>query len=115
MMRTSAFVAVDTLPSREIAPGVKIRIIAGQAMMLGFIDLAEGSAVPTHQHPHEQAGHVMAGPIELGVGDEKRLLGPGDAYAIPANAPHGARPVGGPARVLDAFHPLREEYIKLFQ
>jgi unsaturated pyranuronate lyase len=114
-MRTSAFVVVDTMPSREIAPGVRIRIIVGQEMMLGFIDLAEGSAVPTHQHPHEQAGHVMAGTIEMWVGDEKRLLGPGDAYAIPGNTPHGARPVGGPARVLDAFHPLREEYVKLFQ
>ena len=114
-MTASAFVSVDTLPSREIAPGVKIRIIVGQEMMLGFIDLAEGTAVATHQHPHEQAGHVLAGTIEMWVGDERRLLGPGDAYAIPGNIPHGARPVGGPARVLDAFHPLREEYVKLFR
>jgi quercetin dioxygenase-like cupin family protein len=114
-MRTSPFAAVDTMPSREIAPGVKIRIIVGQGLMLGFIDLAEGAAVPMHQHVHEQAGVVLAGTVEMSVGDEKRLLGPGDAYAIPANTPHAARPVGGPARVLDAFHPPREDYVKLFQ
>lgn len=114
-MFAPGFHMLDTLPQREIVPGVRIRIVAGSQLMLSVVDLDDGSEVPTHQHAHEQAGLVLSGTIEMWIGDERRLLGPGDAYLIPGGTPHGARPVDGPARVLDAFHPVRDEYVALFR
>lgn len=114
-MPAPGFHLLDTLPRREIVPGVRIRIVAGAQLMLSIVDLDEGSEVPTHQHPHEQAGLVLSGMIEMWIGDERRRLGPGDAYLAPGGTPHGARPVDGPARVLDAFHPVRDEYVALFR
>ncbi len=109
------FQALDALPQREIQPGVRIRIVTGTALMLSIVDLDEDATVPTHQHPHEQSGYVLAGTLQMWIGDERRLLRPGDIYVVPGGTAHGARASGGPARVLDAFHPVREEYAALFR
>ena len=114
-MFAPGFHILDSLPHREILPGVRIRIVAGAQLMLSVVDLDDEASVPTHQHVHEQAGLVLSGTAEMWIGDERRLLGPGDAYLIPGGTPHGARAVGGSARVLDAFYPLRDEYIALFR
>ena len=114
-MFAQRFQALDTLPQREIQPGVRIRIVTGAQLMLSIVDLDEDATVPTHQHPHEQSGYVLAGALEMWIGDERRLLGPGDVYVVAGGTTHGARAAGGPARVLDAFHPVREEYVALFR
>ena len=78
--------------------------------MLSRLELDEGSVVPLHQHPHEQAGMLLEGEMELTIGDETRELRPGDAYVIPGGVMHSATAVGGPVIVLDIFSPPREEY-----
>ena len=35
-------------------------------------------------------------------------------YIIPPDTPHTAKPVGGPATLLDVFSPVREDYVALF-
>ena len=35
-------------------------------------------------------------------------------FIIPGGVEHSARPVGGPAVVLDLFSPVREDYAALF-
>jgi quercetin dioxygenase-like cupin family protein len=114
-MLAPGFHVLDALPQREILPGVRIRILAGSQLMLSIVDFEAEGIVPTHQHPHEQAGMILTGQVEMWIGDDRRLVGPGDVYVIPGGVQHGARAVGGPARVLDAFHPLREEYLALFR
>jgi quercetin dioxygenase-like cupin family protein len=114
-MSDAGFHIVDERPYREVAPGVRLRIVAGAKLMLSVVDFDDGAVVPTHQHVHEQAGVALSGTVEMWIGDERRLLGPGDVYLVAGNTPHGARAVGGPARVVDAFHPLRDEYVALFR
>ena len=65
-------------------------------------------------HPHEQAGMLLEGRLELAIGEDVRLCEPGDLFIIPPNTPHRAKPVGGRAVVLDVFSPVREDYAKLF-
>ncbi len=114
-MFAHGFHVIDALPNREVLPGIRLRIVVGANLMLSVVDFDDLAEVPTHQHPHEQAGVVLSGTPEMWIGDARRLLGPGDAYLVPGGVPHGARAVGGRARVLDAFHPLRDEYIALFR
>lgn len=114
-MVDAGFHGLEGLPQREIFPGVRIRIVAGARLMLSVVDLDQDAEVPTHRHPHEQAGVVLAGGLEMWIGDERRRLGPGDVYLVAGGTPHGARAVGGAARVLDAFHPPRDEYLALFR
>ena len=76
--------------------------------MLSYLEMEEGTVVPLHKHPHEQGGILLKGRLELTIGDEVRVVEPGALYLIPANAYHKAKPLGGPAVVLDVFSPPRE-------
>lgn len=45
-------------------------------------------------HRGEEGGVVVRGSIELTVGTETRVLGPGEAYYFPSNLPHRFRNIG---------------------
>lgn len=45
-------------------------------------------------HESEEGGIVLAGRIEVTVGDQQRILGPGDAYYFDSRTPHRFRNVG---------------------
>jgi transcriptional regulator with XRE-family HTH domain len=45
-------------------------------------------------HPGEEGGVIVSGKIELTVGGESRILGPGDAYYFKSSLPHRFRNVG---------------------
>jgi transcriptional regulator with XRE-family HTH domain len=46
------------------------------------------------QHESEEGGIVIQGHIELTVGEQKQILGPGDAYLFDSRIPHRFRNVG---------------------
>jgi len=105
------FFDLSKQPTRELFPGVTLTTAWGDHLMLSFVSFDRADAlVPRHQHPHEQMGVGLEGAFELVIGDEKQIIRPGDSYWIPGNTPHSARSVGGPARALDIFHPIREDY-----
>ena len=108
------FIKIHEYEPIELAPGVQARTPYGKHIMLSFLELDQGSVVPTHCHPHEQAGMLVSGRLELTIGDESRVCEPGDLFIIPPNTSHKAAPVGGSAVVLDIFSPVREDYAALF-
>ncbi|MBM3947427.1 MAG: cupin domain-containing protein [SAR202 cluster bacterium] len=95
---------------RELAPGVTLSVMWGDRLMLSVVELAEGSQVPMHSHPHEQAGMVVEGAFTFVIGGESRLLRKGDVYIIPGGVEHGILTLKAPARALDIFTPPREDY-----
>ena len=107
------FIDIHDHPEVELAPGARARTPYGERVMLSRLELEADSVVPTHHHPHEQAGMLLEGEMELTIGDETRLCRPGDMFIIPGGVPHRARPINGPAVVLDVFSPPREDYVEL--
>lgn len=58
------------------------------------------------RHESEEGGIVVRGRIELTVGTEMRVLGPGDAYYFDSRLPHRFRNVGDePAETVSACTP----------
>jgi len=104
------FCDLENRQAKEIAPGVSIRTFWGDRMLLSMADFEAGAVVPAHSHPYEQSGVLIAGEFELTIGGQTRQLKPGDAYLIPGGVEHGGRAGDGPARVLDIFSPVREDY-----
>jgi quercetin dioxygenase-like cupin family protein len=96
---------------RKPFAGVEIHAVAGEGMMLSLVDLAAGSVVPEHSHPHEQMGMMISGRAEFTIGGVTRIVEPGDVWRIPGGVPHMVRTLGeGPAVALDVFHPVRDDY-----
>jgi mannose-6-phosphate isomerase-like protein (cupin superfamily) len=57
-------------------------------------------------HKGEEGGIVVAGRIELTIGGQSRVLGPGDAYYFSSAVPHRFRNVGDePCEIISASTP----------
>ena len=92
--------------------GMVMQSVIGGKLMANWVTIEPHKVVPRHQHPHEQLGIMLEGQLELTLGNETRLLNPGDAYTIPPNLPHSARTLEQPCVVLDIFTPVREDYAR---
>ena len=105
---------IQDIEPLEVIPGCRMRTPFGENLMLSYLEMDEGAVVPLHDHPHEQGGILLEGRVELTIGDEVRVCEVGEMFLIPPNTPHKAVAVGGPARVLDVFSPVREDYAELY-
>jgi quercetin dioxygenase-like cupin family protein len=103
------FFNVEELKVVQAAEGTKRRAVFLDNLMLTFFDLEPGAVVPSHQHPHEQITLVLEGKIAFTLGEENRILGEGEGAAIPPGIVHGVKTLA-PSRVIDAWHPVREDY-----
>lgn len=96
---------------REMLPGIRMKtLVYGEKMLLAQFTLEAGSVLPKHAHPHEQTGYLLEGRIRFAVGDRTFEAGPGDAWSIPAGAPHGAE-ILERSLAVEVFSPVREDYL----
>ncbi len=93
--------------------GFAMQSITGGDMMANWVRIEPNKVMPAHQHPQEQLGVMLEGHLELTIGDETRMLAPGDAYTIPGDVPHHARTAEDGCLVLDIFSPPREDYARM--
>lgn len=106
----SYFVDPSEVKRRELAPGVALRTMWGDRIMMSVVEIAPRAVVPPHQHPHEQAGLVLHGEFEFTIGGVTKRVKQGDAYIIPGGVEHSLVGSDGWALALDIFSPPREEY-----
>lgn len=104
------FCDLENRETKEIKPGVRIRTFWANEMLLSMVDIDPHAEVPTHNHPHEQAGTIISGRLQMTIAGEARWLETGDTYIIPGGVDHKAVAGDEPARALDIFSPVREEY-----
>jgi quercetin dioxygenase-like cupin family protein len=103
------FFKVNDLPVTEMMEGVLRRAVYLDNLMLTFFNFEPGRVIPEHAHPHEQISFVLEGEMVFTLDGEVRTLQAGEGATVPPNVPHGAT-FPGPARVVDAWHPVREDY-----
>lgn len=106
----SYFIDTSDRKPMEVVPGARTRTFWGEQMLLSLIEVDANSEVPRHTHPHEQAGIIVQGELEMGIDGEVKLLKPGDMYIIPGNVEHYAKAYEVKALALDIFSPVREEF-----
>jgi quercetin dioxygenase-like cupin family protein len=99
----------DDLPAHTLAPGIRVRIMHGDAVTLMRASLAAGAVLPPHRHPHEQVSTVLSGAVRFTVGGQEHALSAGATVFIPGNVEHSAI-ADVEAEVIDVFTPVREDY-----
>jgi transcriptional regulator with XRE-family HTH domain len=72
------------------------RDMAGRAIQILHERYAAGadSGSAMLQHDSEEGGVILRGHLEVTVGDQRRVLGPGDAYYFDSRTPHRFRNLG---------------------
>lgn len=84
---------------------------SGAALQLCELYLKKGYYHPLHSHPeHESIGYVISGKIEMQIGEQTYLLGPGDSWHHPIGVPHSTRALED-SYAVEAHNPLRPEYL----
>jgi quercetin dioxygenase-like cupin family protein len=111
---------MGTVKRSETAPFVisegRTRYLAHtEDLMIAVIECTDGPAAqpdPPHSHPHEQVSYVASGEILVIIGGETTRLSEGDLFTVPPNVPHTIQTLTKHVRLIDAFNPIRKDFLK---
>lgn len=106
----SFFVDLSTCRRLDPFPGVVMHTTCGESMTMSLVEMTPGAVIPFHDHPHEQVGRMISGRAEFVVGEETKIVGPGEMWRIPSGVSHQVTALDEPVVAWDVFHPVREEY-----
>ena len=70
----------------------------------------KGAVGAMHHHPHTQITYVVSGQFEFTIGDEKRIVNPGDSMLKKDGIEHGCVCLKEGV-LLDIFSPMREDFV----
>lgn len=80
-------------------------------VMITWVEMQPGSILPEHKHDHEQISLVLEGTLELTVGGITKIMKKGDVAVVPSNVIHSGRVGEENTIAIDAWHPIRKDYI----
>ena len=102
-------IQLSHVDSKEIVAGFHGRFVHSQSMTFAYWSIVKDAALPEHAHHHEQVVNVLEGQFELTVDGQPQHLKAGDVLIIPGGVTHSGRAITD-CRILDVFHPRREDY-----
>jgi len=95
----------------EAFPGDYVWSVSGENLQVIRAEMAPGTDFGLHRHHQEQIICVLHGQLEFTVGNETRVVGPGEVIHAPSGAEHGGRVVSdGPVVTIEAFSPPRTNF-----
>ena len=105
------FCKKGTAEKKQLVEGVHLStLVHGQKTLMGHFNVAKGSAIPPHSHPHEQTRFLVSGKLRFKVEDEVMDVEAGDSWCIPGGAEHGVEALEDTV-VIEVFSPVREDYL----
>lgn len=99
---------------QTIAEGRTRFLAQTDQLMTAVIDFSDGPTSepdPPHSHPHEQISYVASGEIIVFIGDDQARLASGDIFTVPPDVPHTIQLLTEDVRLVDTFHPIRDEFL----
>ena len=111
--RSETFQIEAQMPWEQPGPGIKRQLMAydGQLMMVKVL-FEKGAIGTMHAHYHSQATYVVSGKFELTIGDQKKVIGPGDGYYVAPDELHGCVCLEE-GILIDTFSPVRADFLGL--
>jgi len=107
----SGFHTFNGVEPWPIFPGVGLNAVAGDQVFLGHVTYEAGTTVERHSHEHtEQAMLVLAGSVEVTIGDDTRELFTGDTCVINRTVEHALHSRGG-VTFIEALAPVPLDHI----
>jgi amino-acid N-acetyltransferase len=101
----------DVLRVRPDVPGAAKWAVALERTMLTYFEIAPNSRFEAHRHESEQITLVLDGEIFFDIAGKRIAVRAGEVVAIPSNAEHSAWTEEHGARAVDAWSPVRREYL----
>ena len=105
----------DLEPNPSLPAGMSRQSIVGERVMLCMHEAFPNLRCAPHQHEAEQFSLVLKGRMRFVIGEEARVLGPGEVAHIPGGVPHAIESLEEYVQVLDVFAPLRPDILARLQ
>ena len=99
-----AFYKWEDLQSELITPKYSTSFgptIHGEKVEIGLLTFPANTEAKPHAHPNEQFMIVLKGRAKWIVGDEEKLLGPGEVVYNPPNVEHAIEVLGEDLQVIN--------------
>ena len=105
---TNADVRHDDFPWCHVEWMSDAQLVGAEQLMLVRATFGHGAGHNFHRHPsREEIIYVLSGQAEQWVGEDRRVLGPGDMAHVPRDTPHATYNVGpGELRFLAVLGPV---------
>jgi quercetin dioxygenase-like cupin family protein len=108
---SSPFKTWNGVEPHALFPGVGLRAVAGEQVLLGHVTYAPGPTVARHSHPQaEQAMWIVEGSLTMTVGDETAELGPGDVVVVNRGIEHELLSEEG-VTFIEAMSPVPRDHV----
>jgi quercetin dioxygenase-like cupin family protein len=85
----------------EFRPGIKSWAQSGEHLTMAIMTIEGDRKDPGHSHGFDQSGIILEGSFHVTIGEEKRILKPGQGYFIPAGIHHAWSTTEGPVKIVD--------------
>ncbi|MBI5205399.1 MAG: cupin domain-containing protein [Nitrospirae bacterium] len=101
----------DNLPLKAGVQGARMWAVGLEKAMLTYFEMKPHTKFPEHSHEAEQITLIIEGELTFYYEGKEITLKPGDVIAIPANVKHAAFTGNKSCRAVDAWSPVRKEYL----
>lgn len=102
----------SAVAGEALRDGVVRQMMHGERLMICRLTIPAGTALPAHQHHHEQITIVEKGHVRYALGSEEKVFGPGDVVLLPGEFWHGATMLDEDVVLVDVFSPIREDFLE---
>jgi quercetin dioxygenase-like cupin family protein len=103
---------------KDMEPGATLPAgMSRRGIVLGEVMIALHEALPNlkgtpHRHPSAQISYLLKGKLRMSIGEEVRVLSPGEFAHVPPDVLHGIESLDEYALILDVFSPPRTDIIE---
>ncbi len=91
-------------------PGARQWAVSLEQTMLTYFEVDPNCRFESHTHESEQITMVIEGILFFEQGGKVIGVKPGEAVAIPSNAPHAVFTTDAAVKAVDAWSPVMEKY-----
>lgn len=101
----------DKLSLKPAVPGAKMWAVGLEKAMLTYFEMGPDTTFPEHSHEAEQITMILEGELSFKYEGRTVVLGKGDVIAIPSNIVHSAFTSSSSCKAVDAWSPVRKEFL----
>jgi len=101
----------NDLPLTPAVSGANMWAVGLEKAMLTYFEMAPDTQFPDHAHEAEQITLILEGELTFAYDGKIVALKSGEVIAIPSNVKHSARTGSVPCKAVDAWSPVRKEYL----
>ena len=112
MKKSEQFLFESSLLWIDLGNGLRRQIMGyNNSIMMVKVEFKQGAIGTMHHHLHSQSSYVVSGVYELTIGNETRIIRPGDGFFTDPDIEHGVVCIEE-GILIDTFSPVREDFLK---